>query len=435
MNRHIGLGAGGIADDADDGDSDGGGGGGFGVAFKRRTASTEALRGFDIASARGAGSDCGGGGSGYGSSDYCSDDEALAGALLPAPRAASSKMSADGVLAPSDSSTLVAREPRLDGRRGAAQAALPEAESVPRGATVAWVRRHGLQRPWDPLLVAHWAVVAALAGLLNAALALHLRAGAAPGWWAVLAAEAPLAAAAVALDAAAMLRDVEAPEARPLAPAAPRRRNAHYRFAHGVPVVDPATGECGVCGVCVLPGTRHCKLCNKCVAGYSHHCRFLNTCVGDANYGLFCAFVALAHLYALVALACCVRAACAAAWDYARFRAALWLALGSPRALPPPAAAAAFLVLLALFALVDLVALLGLSMLLVQHVRSWSPAARAAGYHRSHPGRRRRRRSASPPPSARHGLPVLSAAGCLPAETMSLRGDRAEIASLAPGTP
>ncbi|KAJ1732761.1 hypothetical protein LPJ61_001898 [Coemansia biformis] len=422
---------------------DGAGAGGLGVmlvaAFARkRTASTQALRGFDIASV--PGSD---GGSGdersYGSADedYSSlDEEGLAGPLLgqhahasidfvehfgrtggasssgpagartagtsgPRATAASSKMSADGVLSPSDSSTLVPSELRVDGgwaadlsgearhpgaaRRRAGVPArgamgwqaqpVPEADSVPRDATVFWLRRHGLQRPWDPLLVAHWLTAGALVGLFSAALALHLwtlEPGASPGWRAVLVAEALLAAVAVVLDVLVVLCDVEAAEAKPRVRAAQRQRNPTYVFATGVPVVDPATTECGVCSVYVGPGTRHCKLCNKCVAGHSHHCRFLNTCVGDANYRMFCIFIALAQAYTLLALACCLRVACSAGRDHGRFRQALWAAIGSPGSISPTGRLAegvtvAFLVLLALYMLVDLAALLGLTLLIALH--------------------------------------------------------------------
>ncbi|KAJ2711552.1 hypothetical protein H4R19_003193 [Coemansia spiralis] len=486
-------------------DSDGGLGTVFVSTFPRpRTASMQALRGFDIASV--LGSDAGSGderSSGVSDDGYSSlDEEALAGPLLGQhsyartgivarfgradgasgssartagaaghrETAASSKMSADGALSPSDSSTLVPSELRAGGvqrlrvarhRTLALARLVPEAESVPHDATVFWVRRHGFQQPWDSLLVVHWLTVGALAGLFSAGLALYLRtleAGAAPGWRAVLVAEASLATAAVVLDVLVLLRDVEAAEAKPRARAAPgelaaRRRNPDYAFVKGVPVVDPATGECGVCAVFVGPGTRHCKLCNKCVAGYSHHCRFLNTCVGNGNYPLFCAFVALAQLYTVLALACTLRVAWAAGRDHPQFRRVLWTAIGAPASLPPTGraaegAAVAFLILLALYMLLDLVALLGLTLLLALHVRSWRPAARSwvrqRWYAMAAPGgvccswrtaRSHRALDSSRRMETWHGLPVLSGVGCLPTETVSLVTGTAESIAPVPESP
>ncbi|KAJ2803170.1 hypothetical protein H4R21_002133, partial [Coemansia helicoidea] len=197
-------------------------------------------------------------------------------------------------------------------------------------------------------------------------------------------------------------------------------------------------------------------LCNKCVAGYSHHCRFLNTCVGSSNYLLFCAFVVLAHLYSLLALACSIRVAWSAGSDHARFRQALWAAVGAPWSLPATGraaegAAVAFLILLALYMLLSLVALLALTLLLALHVRSWRPAAcigrcRALSCCAIAGGacRRRRRRALSsgqcvavgyPVPATQRSLPLLSAMGCLPAETVSMVTGTAESIAPAPESP
>ncbi|KAJ1836579.1 hypothetical protein LPJ63_000221 [Coemansia sp. RSA 2711] len=279
---------------------------------------------------------------------------------LPANAAPPARRSGDG---DSDASTLVARA-----------ALVPAAPSVPRGATVFWARRHGLQRPWDPLFVVHCGGVAVLGGALTAALALHVRGGGGAAWRAVLGAQAALLAAALALDAAVVLRDVEAPAARG------SLRNGAYEFRRGLPAVDAAAAVCRVCCAPAKPATRHCKLCNKCVAGYDHHCRWLNACIGAANYRLFVAFAACAALHALLALACCASAAHAAR-DPPRFRRALAAALAAdPDAPLPAAAAAAFLAALALYALADFAALAGLVLLLAFHARLCYHGLRTVDY-------------------------------------------------------
>ncbi|KAJ2385804.1 RNA-binding protein 42, partial [Coemansia sp. RSA 2611] len=220
---------------------------------------------------------------------------------------------------------------------------VPRAASVPEGASVFWLRKHGFELPWDPLFVVHWVVVASLVVCFNGALLLYLRIAdpsSAPTWLALLAAEAPLAGAAVVLDTLIIFRDTEAAEAKAAArsvsgdAALVFGRNPDYVFERGTPVVDSATNMCKVCSVVVDTSTRHCKLCNKCVAGYDHHCRWLNTCIGSQNYRLFIAFVAIALLYTLLVLACAVGVACAAARDMHHFREALWRAIGSPLSLP-----------------------------------------------------------------------------------------------------
>ncbi|KAJ2552383.1 hypothetical protein IWW35_002360 [Coemansia sp. RSA 1878] len=247
------------------------------------------------------------------------------------------------MLAASDTSTLVAE------RR------VPEASSVPAGATVFWARRHGFQWPWDPLFALHCAATVMLAGGFTLALALHVHADGSRAWAMVLGGEVLQLAVALALDAAVVLRNVEAHEAR--APA----RNGAYEFRHGATVIDVVSSECGMCCMCAKIGTRHCKLCNKCVAGYDHHCRWLNTCVAAANYHLFMAFVVCALLYTLLVLACCLRAAACAASDLPRFRHALWSAIGAEVLPTGPLAAITVTGFL-----------LGLVLLLAFHVHLWN---------------------------------------------------------------
>ena len=50
---------------------------------------------------------------------------------------------------------------------------------------------------------------------------------------------------------------------------------------------------CLICGAVQTPTTKHCYLDGRCVDGFDHHCIYLNLCVGRANYHLFFAFVSL----------------------------------------------------------------------------------------------------------------------------------------------
>ncbi|KAJ2246310.1 hypothetical protein GGH97_002519 [Coemansia sp. RSA 475] len=193
-----------------------------------------------------------------------------------------------------------------------------------------------------------------LAGGFTLALALHVHADGSRAWAMVLGGEVLLLAVALALDAAVILRNVEAREAQAQA------RNGAYEFRRGVAVIDVVSSECGMCCMRAKIGTRHCKLCNKCVAGYDHHCRWLNTCVAAANYHLFMAFVVCALLYALLVLACCLRAAACAASDLPRFCHTLWSAIGAEVLPTGPLAAITVTGFL-----------LGLVLLLAFHVHLW----------------------------------------------------------------
>ncbi|KAJ2806372.1 hypothetical protein H4S07_003820 [Coemansia furcata] len=422
------------------------------VFVRKRTASTQALRGFDIDFAVGSIDEVSQASlsDGYLSSDE--EDYGDAGldrksrSLLPKPfvsaesldasgyshshRADSldvvgapalSKYSGDCALSASDSSTLVPSDLRADRnscgddmssdplrveRRGYAASApmysimprlaqlVPSAASVPEGASVFWLRKHGFESPWDPLFVVHWVVVTSLIVCFNGALLLYLRiadSSSTPTWSALLAIEAPLAGAAVILDILIIHRDTEATEAKAAArtgsgdAALAFGRNPDYVFERGTPVVDSATNMCQVCKTIARTGTRHCKLCNKCVAGYDHHCRWLNTCVGDKNYRLFIAFIVIALLYTLLVLVCSIWVACAVARDMHHFRDMLWRAIGSPLSLPQSsscaiATTAVFLVVLGAYILVAFTAVLGLTLLLGFHIRLWWCSMRTADY-------------------------------------------------------
>ncbi|KAJ2765088.1 hypothetical protein IWQ57_004914, partial [Coemansia nantahalensis] len=186
-------------------------------------------------------------------------------------------------------------------------AVVPRSAGVPPGATNAWRRRHGLQWPLDPLLVAQWAVALALSGgyfaLVRPLSELALGAQAArPGLRALDIAGAVAVAAALALSAVTSLVDPQAPEA------VGRQRDLHYQLRWGAPAIDPQTRVCRVCCAAVCPGTRHCKRCNKCVANLDHHCRYLGTCIGARNYPWFFASMCAAAAALTTVLARAVHA-------------------------------------------------------------------------------------------------------------------------------
>ncbi|KAJ2478840.1 hypothetical protein EV174_004192 [Coemansia sp. RSA 2320] len=323
---------------------------------------------------------------------------------------ATSKVSGDGTLSTSDSLTLVPSDLHInrrllyapsvdamgfDGEGLRASAAdyimprlaqlVPAAASVPKGASVFWLRKHGFEWPWDPLFVVHWVVSISLVVCFSGALLLYLHTsdfGSASGWLVVLAFETLLATVALLLDIVIVFRDTEAPEVKA---ARAVGRNRDYAFERGTPTVDAATGQCRVCNVVVRSGTRHCKLCNKCVAGYDHHCRWLNTCIGDRNYRVFVAFVAIALVHTALVLGCSIRVACVAGSDLLQFRALVWKAVGAPLSLPQSAtwimalAGTAFVVLGA-YILAALTAFLGLALLLGFHFRLWLCSMRTVDY-------------------------------------------------------
>ncbi|KAJ1723788.1 hypothetical protein LPJ53_001905 [Coemansia erecta] len=358
---------------------------GFTPMFLRpRTASTQALRGFDIDDD--IDSDDQEDEHDYGDSEaeYCSDDQDTAGRFSTA--SASSAYSMPGRA--SLPSTLAAASSSLSAR-GKASDHGQAAESA--GPPVFWLRPHGFARPWDRLSVAHWAATVLLVAVPGTVGGLYVRTAARGVWLAVLVAACLLASAAVALHVATALRNVESPDARTAALRAlehgvpGRGRAASYVFTPGVPVVDTAARFCRLCRCPAPTGTRHCKLCNKCVAGYDHHCRWMNTCVGDANYRTFVGYVVVALAYCLVVLVCAV---CCVGWAAAEpeaFRAALLRAVGRGAAegSSGDALVAGFFVVLALYLLLLLLpSLAALGFLLAFHVRLWCrhPGMRTVDY-------------------------------------------------------
>ncbi|KAJ1843387.1 hypothetical protein LPJ57_009763, partial [Coemansia sp. RSA 486] len=245
------------------------------VFTRKRTASMQALRGFDIEAdddeesveySEADGSEYSGADSDAHSERSLSRHAHSLGTLATL---TASKVSADGALSTSDSSTVVLSDPladRLACRTTASTSTdtrqhvrsiqphsaqtVPPSPSVPLGASMFWLRSHGFERPWDPLFAVHWAAIATLVGGFTMAAGLYLRvAEDIPGshvarWRALLAVQSLVSALAVAVDVVITLRNVEAPEVSAAAQAAQasgipgRGRNAYYVFERGVPVVD-----------------------------------------------------------------------------------------------------------------------------------------------------------------------------------------------------
>ncbi|KAJ2746274.1 hypothetical protein GGI20_001475 [Coemansia sp. BCRC 34301] len=303
---------------------------------RKRTASTQALRGFDIDFAIGSADEEANQASlsddGYLSSDE--DDARLDRAprslltntfasaesldvqgyshsyradSLDAKRVPTlSNSSGDCALSASDSSTLVPSDLRADsnscvedasldalrieGRRYRVSAPVhnimprlaqlvPSAASVPEGASVFWFRKHGFELPWDPLFVVHWVVAMSLIVCFNGALLLYLRmadSGSTPIWLVVEAVEALLAGVAVILDVLIVLRDTEASEVKAVALA-------------GLGDASRALGrnpdylfERGT--PVVDSATNMCLVCNAAVSAGTRHCKLCNKCVAGYDH-------------------------------------------------------------------------------------------------------------------------------------------------------
>ncbi|EZG87104.1 DHHC palmitoyltransferase [Gregarina niphandrodes] len=59
--------------------------------------------------------------------------------------------------------------------------------------------------------------------------------------------------------------------------------------------------QCDLCGA-VDVDSKHCRSCNKCVARFDHHCKWLNNCIGRKNYKWFFSLIVCVALLALTLL-------------------------------------------------------------------------------------------------------------------------------------
>ncbi|KAJ1956293.1 hypothetical protein GGI12_005341, partial [Dipsacomyces acuminosporus] len=152
---------------------------------------------------------------------------------------ASTLVVADSRLTNACASQLTANDPWLSsdnssyGCEPRAVQLVPASESAPKGATVFWFRKHGFERPWDPLFLISWLVIIALAVLFNAGLLLYLKVAApseATHWRVVLAIGIVLTLLTVVLNAWTSFCCVEAPEVRSATQNSIACRNPTYVF-------------------------------------------------------------------------------------------------------------------------------------------------------------------------------------------------------------
>jgi len=64
---------------------------------------------------------------------------------------------------------------------------------------------------------------------------------------------------------------------------------------------------CPMCDVTVAIRSKHCRSCNKCIAEFDHHCAWLNNCIGAANYKSFFVVVCAAAVMTGTVLIACIQ--------------------------------------------------------------------------------------------------------------------------------
>lgn len=135
------------------------------------------------------------------------------------------------------------------------------------------VRRHGFERPLEPLQLLTWMLLVVLVSEFYATVIPTFKEAVS---WGVGVAYAICVAGCIAAGALACSTD-------------PIDENAWKPQASGHQ--DAAATQdkhlCYVCQLLVNKNSRHCRFCNKCVDRFDHHCRWLNNCVGAKNYRYF----------------------------------------------------------------------------------------------------------------------------------------------------
>lgn len=145
-----------------------------------------------------------------------------------------------------------------------------------------FIRRNGLQAPYDVLQVMSWFIIAFLGGCFFTLLAPML-----PSPWNVIV----LVVYAMCL-VAVVASGFETGRCDPADP---------YIKCSEEELEDvPDLLKCSVCVSRVNKLSRHCLICDKCVVDYDHHCRWLNNCIGQSNYKSFiCLIVSTLLLVAM----------------------------------------------------------------------------------------------------------------------------------------
>lgn len=132
-----------------------------------------------------------------------------------------------------------------------------------------FVRRNGLQRPFDPLQIASWVIITMLVVSFCFLLVPMV-----PSPWKLISLVVYLVSLLAVLGSG-----FETGRCDPIDPyvTAPEEELDQL----------PDLLKCNACRSRVNKLSRHCLICDKCVVDYDHHCKWLNNCIGLANYKSF----------------------------------------------------------------------------------------------------------------------------------------------------
>lgn len=146
-------------------------------------------------------------------------------------------------------------------------------------------RRHGFQRPFDPLQITGWVVCGSDVAIFASICLPFL------DWDVALKRlfEICFGASIVGLVFAVVTTSL-------CDPAASRAS-----------VIEAEKGcFCKICDLRMMARTKHCRDCNKCVAVFDHHCKWLNACIGQRNYKWFLVTLGSVATMTFLILSCSV---------------------------------------------------------------------------------------------------------------------------------
>lgn len=132
-----------------------------------------------------------------------------------------------------------------------------------------FVRRNGLQRPFDPLQIASWVIITMLVVSFCFLIVPML-----PSPWKLICLVVYLMCLLAVLGSG-----FETGRCDPMDP--------HINASEDELDQLPDLLKCNACRSRVNKLSRHCLICDKCVVDYDHHCKWLNNCIGLANYKSF----------------------------------------------------------------------------------------------------------------------------------------------------
>lgn len=132
-----------------------------------------------------------------------------------------------------------------------------------------FVRRNGLQRPFDPLQIASWVIITMLVASFCFLLMPMV-----PNPWKLISLVVYLVCLVGVLGSG-----FETGRCDPVDPYVHAPEEELDKL--------PDLLKCNACRSRVNKLSRHCLICDKCVVDYDHHCKWLNNCIGLANYKSF----------------------------------------------------------------------------------------------------------------------------------------------------